>query len=70
MCRTGSLLCAAAGILLSSCEGIHPDIVKGYTVGEAERAAAEAEAERPPAPPDSSLPPPLSSYTAETGAGV
>ncbi len=57
MCRTGSLLCAAAGILLSSCEGIHPDIVKGYTVGEAERAAAEAEAERPPAPPDEAVAP-------------
>jgi general secretion pathway protein D len=45
MRRTGGLLCAVAGVLLSGCEGLHPDIVKGYTVGEAERAAAEAERE-------------------------
>ncbi len=44
MRRTGGLLCAVAGILLSGCERIHPDIVKGYTVGESQRAAAEAEA--------------------------
>ena len=43
--RTGGLLCAVAGLLLSACEGLHPDIVKGYTVGEAERAAASAEGE-------------------------
>jgi general secretion pathway protein D len=44
MRRTGGLLWAIAGILLSGCERIHPDIVKGYTVGESQRAAAEAEA--------------------------
>ena len=37
--RTGGVLCAIAGVFLSGCEAIHPDIVKGYTVGEAERAA-------------------------------
>ena len=42
MRRTGGLLCAVAGVMLSSCETLHPDIVKGYTVGEAERAAADA----------------------------
>ncbi len=45
MRRTGGLLCAVVGLLLSGCESIHPDVVKGYTVGEAERAAAEAERE-------------------------
>ena len=44
MRRTGGLLCVVAGVLLSGCENLHPDIVKGYTIGEAERAAAEAEA--------------------------
>ncbi len=44
--RTGALLCVVAGVLLSGCEAIHPDIVKGYTVGEAERAAVAAQAER------------------------
>lgn len=46
MRRTGGLLCAVAGLLLSGCEAMHPDIVKGYTVGESERAAAVAEATR------------------------
>jgi len=45
MRRTGGLLCAVVGLLLSGCEALHPDIVKGHTVGEAERAAAEAERE-------------------------
>ena len=44
--RTGGLLCAVAGLLVSSCEALHPDVVKGYTVGEAERAAASADAGR------------------------
>ncbi|GMQ76357.1 MAG: type II secretion system secretin GspD [Gammaproteobacteria bacterium] len=44
--RTGGLLCVVAGTLLSGCESLHPDIVKGYTVGEVEGAAAEAEAGR------------------------
>ena len=34
MRRTGVLLCAVAGLLLSGCETLHPDVVKGYTVGE------------------------------------
>ncbi len=51
MRRTGGLLCAVAGILLSGCERIHPDIVKGYTVGESQRAAAEAEARGDAVPP-------------------
>lgn len=34
MLRTGGLLLAAAGLLLSGCNAIHPDIVKGYTFGE------------------------------------
>ena len=46
MRRTGGLLCALACLLLSACEAIHPDIVKGHTVGEAERAAASADAGR------------------------
>ncbi|NCF80258.1 MAG: type II secretion system secretin GspD [Proteobacteria bacterium] len=46
MRRTGGLLCALACLLLSACESIHPDIVKGHTVGEAERAAASADAGR------------------------
>ena len=41
---TGGLLCAVAGALLFGCENLQPDIVKGYTVGEAERASAETEA--------------------------
>ncbi len=45
MRRTGGLLCAVAGILLSSCEGLHPEVVKGYTVGEAEKAPSETGAE-------------------------
>jgi general secretion pathway protein D len=36
MRRTGGLLCVAAGLLLSGCETLHPDIFKGHTVGEAE----------------------------------
>ena len=44
MRRTGGLLCAVAGVLLSGCETLHPDIVKGTTVGASERAAAEAKA--------------------------
>jgi general secretion pathway protein D len=51
MRRTGGLLCAVAGLLLSGCESLHPDVVKGYTVGEAERAAAQAEARRAAEPP-------------------
>jgi len=50
--RTGGLLCAAAGLLLSGCEALHPDIVKGYTVGEEERPAAEAAAEPTPLAPE------------------
>ncbi|GMQ95913.1 MAG: type II secretion system secretin GspD [Gammaproteobacteria bacterium] len=46
MRRTGGLLCVVVGTLLSGCESLHPDIVKGYTVGEVERAAGEAEAGR------------------------
>ena len=46
MRRTGGLVCAVACLLLSACESIHPDIVKGYTVGEAERAAGSADAGR------------------------
>jgi general secretion pathway protein D len=46
MRRTGGLLCVVAGLLLSGCEAMQPDIVKGYTVGESQRAAAEAEASR------------------------
>jgi len=46
MRRTGGLLCAVAGLLLSGCEAMQPDIVKGYTVGESQRTAAEAEAAR------------------------
>ncbi|GMQ77046.1 MAG: type II secretion system secretin GspD [Gammaproteobacteria bacterium] len=46
--RTGGLLCAVAGLLLSGCESLHPDIVKGYTVGEAQRAATEAGTETAP----------------------
>ncbi len=33
MRRTGGLLCAVAGILLSGCERLHPDVVKGGVVG-------------------------------------
>ena len=50
MRRTGGLLCAVAGVLLSSCEALHPDVVKGYTVGEAEKAPAETGAEAMPRP--------------------
>jgi general secretion pathway protein D len=46
MRRTGGLVCALACLLLSACESIHPDIVKGYTVGEAGPAAASADAGR------------------------
>jgi len=50
MRRTGGLLCAVAGVLLSGCEGLHPDVVRGYTVGEAKKAPAETGAEATPRP--------------------
>ncbi len=50
MRRTGGSLCAVAGILLSGCETLHPDIVKGYTVGEGERARTEARTAAVPPP--------------------
>jgi general secretion pathway protein D len=45
MLRTGGLLLAAAGLVLSGCNAIHPDIVKGYTVGEAAPASKTAKTE-------------------------
>jgi general secretion pathway protein D len=54
MRRTGGLLCAVAGILLSGCDRLHPDIVKGYTLGEAgpQSAKTETGAEAVPPPAD------------------
>ena len=71
--RTGVLLCAVAGVLLSGCETLHPDIVKGYTVGEAEPAPAAPEAvtrpveEAAPAAPEAR---PESYYRPGTGVFV
>ncbi|MDX2315693.1 MAG: secretin N-terminal domain-containing protein, partial [Gammaproteobacteria bacterium] len=43
MRRTGGLLCAVAGILLSSCDRLHPDVVKGGTMGGPAVPSAEVE---------------------------
>ena len=77
MRRTGGLLYALAFLLLSACEAIHPDIVKGHTVGEAERAAASADAGReavtqPTQPTEDTVPERAPRPTAfyEPGSGV
>ena len=76
MRRTGGLLCAVAGLLLSGCDNLHPDIVKGYTVGEAERATAEAEDGRVAVTPPTAevaperAPRPAAFYEPGTGAFV
>ncbi|TFH50534.1 MAG: hypothetical protein E4H01_02115, partial [Lysobacterales bacterium] len=68
--RTGGLLCAVAGVLLSGCESLQPDIVKGYTVGEAERAPAKTEAVTPPTTEVSTEREPRPAAFYEPGTGV
>jgi len=58
MRRTGGLLCAVAVVLLSGCEKLHPDVVKGGTVGGPETPSAklESSAEATPRPVDDVMP--------------
>jgi len=74
MRRTGGLLCAVAGILLSSCDGLHPDVVKGGVVGGPPPPSAEAEAgsEAVPRPVDDVMPErePRPAAFYEPGTGV
>ena len=50
MRRTGGLLCAVAVLLLSGCEKLHPDVVKGGTVGGPQTPSTKLESGAEAAP--------------------